>query len=265
MRELEWWMPEYGFFGDFYIEGDNSTTGYLQSRQQNLAERVQTEVSGIESLLKLKPGMSILDLPCGYGRHSIELAKRGYSVVGCDINEQHLNRAKIDGQAYKNNLDFCKGNMLDFSYKHKFDVLTNMFYSFGFFETDQENMATLKNFYDNLKPGGQFLFHTDVNISRIISGKYKEYEERPLQSGGVLKVIDKYDPKTRRVNGKWIIQNDGVQEREFSYSVRVYEAEEFTEMCENLNFTNIRIYGDWDGRDFTEDSEDMIIIVQKPK
>ncbi|CAF4819188.1 unnamed protein product [Rotaria sp. Silwood2] len=70
--------------------------------------------------------------------------------------------------------------MIDINYDNEFDAVINMFYSFGFFETDEENNQVLQNFYNALKPGGKFLFHTDVNIPRILSGKYKEDETRHL-------------------------------------------------------------------------------------
>ncbi|MDO8538091.1 MAG: class I SAM-dependent methyltransferase, partial [archaeon] len=133
-----WWSKEYGFFGSFYIEGDNSLDGYLQSKKQSLEERTSTEVKGIINLLKLKVRDKILDIPCGYGRHSIELAKQGFNVVGVDINSVHLKQAKKN--ANNSNLDiiFEEKNMLNLKYQNEFDAVINMFYSFGFFEKDKE-------------------------------------------------------------------------------------------------------------------------------
>jgi cyclopropane fatty-acyl-phospholipid synthase-like methyltransferase len=95
-NNIEWWQEEYGFFGSLYLEGDDSVEGYLQKRKQTLAQRTETEVKGVISLLGLQKGQRILDIPCGYGRHSIALAKQGFEVVGSDVNSVHLAKAEGD-------------------------------------------------------------------------------------------------------------------------------------------------------------------------
>lgn len=62
-QNLHWWKEEYGFFGKFYMEGDNSKQGYLISKKQSLKERTAAEVNGIIGILNLKRGETILDIP----------------------------------------------------------------------------------------------------------------------------------------------------------------------------------------------------------
>jgi SAM-dependent methyltransferase len=261
--EVKWWMEEYGFFGEFYMEGDDSKDGYLESRQQSLADRTITEAEGVIRLLDLKKGQKLMDCPCGYGRHSNELCSRGIDVVGCDINSVHLGKAKKNAELRGLTTDFRKENMIELNYHNKFEAVINMFYSFGFFDTDEENFQVLENFYNALKPGGQFLMHTDVNMTRISSGKYKFDEGRKLTSGNSLRVIDVYNEDTKRIEGKWIINGSDGKNTEVDYSVRVYTKEEFTQMCFAAGFTKVTIYSDWDGSEYSEDAEDMIVIAQK--
>ena len=155
-EKYEWWMEEYGFFGEFYMEGDNSREGYLDEKKQTLADRTKMEARGVISLLDLKPGDRVLDCPCGYGRHSIELLADGMQVVGCDINSVHLGKAIRDAEAREVKYDFRKGNMLTLDFDREFDAVINMFYSFGFFDADDDNFQVLINFYQALKPGGKF-------------------------------------------------------------------------------------------------------------
>lgn len=259
----EWWSEEYGFFGEHYLEGDDSKEGYLIEKRQNLEERTNTEVSGIINLLSLKGGEKILDIPSGYGRHSINLAKRGFDVTGVELNSVHLNRAIENANVQNATVNFVQENMIDINYHEEFDAVINMFYSFGFFETEEENNRVLKNFYNSLKPGGKFLFHTDVNIPRIISGKYREDETRNLSSGKTLRIIDKYDGSDKRIHGTWIIKDKEGNEAKKDYSVRVYTKEEFIDLCKKTGFTSFETYADWDKNPYTEDSEDMIIIAKK--
>ncbi len=262
MKE-KWWSEEYGFFGKHYLEGDNSKEGYLANKRQTLEERTKTEVEGIIRLLDLKNDEEILDIPTGYGRHSIGLAQKGFNVTGVDLNSVHLAEAIKNSEKLKNKPNFLKNNMIDVRYKEKFDAIINMFYSFGFFETDEENEKVLKNFYDALKPSGKFLFHTDVNIPRILSGKYKEDETRTLSSGKTLRIIDKYNPKDKRIYGTWIIKDKDGKEEKKDYSVRVYSKDEFMNICKQIGFTDFELYSDWDKKPYSKDSEDMIIIAKK--
>ncbi len=244
------------------MDGDASQEGYLIEKKQSLKERTETEVGGIINLLFLKNGSSILDCPCGYGRHSVELAHRGFEVTGPDINSIHLQKAIDTAKANSLNITFNKESMLDLKYSSRFDAVINMFYSFGFFDTDKENEKVLKNFFDALKPGGKFLMHTDVNIPRILSGKYKEDEQRNLSIGKTLRIIDSYDSQTKRINGAWIIQSDGKEERK-NYSVRVYTKEEFEGICRNIGFSSVVTYSGWEGSEYSENAEDMIVVATK--
>lgn len=256
-----WWSEEYGFFGEHYLEGDNSKEGYLIEKKQTLNERTAAEVKGIINLLDLKGGEKILDVPSGYGRHSIGLAREGFDVTGSELNSVHLQKA-IENAA-GTSVKFTQENMIDISYNEEFDAVINMFYSFGFFDTDTENKKVLVNFFNALKPGGKFLFHTDVNIPRIISGKYREDETRNLSSGKTLRIIDIYNPVDKKIHGTWVIKDINGVERKKDYAVRVYDIEEFISLCKDVGFKSFETYSDWDKTPYSEDSEDMIIIAIK--
>ncbi|MFA6315017.1 MAG: class I SAM-dependent methyltransferase [Candidatus Paceibacterota bacterium] len=263
MNPVAWWSEEYGFFGEHYLEGDNSKEGYLMAAKQSLEERTATEVDGVIWLAGLKGGEKILDIPSGYGRHSIALAKKGFSVTGSELNSVHLNRAIQNAKSADAEVKFVQENMIDITYQNEFDVVINMFYSFGFFDIDEENNRVLMNFYNALKPGGKFLFHTDVNIPRVLSGKYREDETRQLVSGKSLRIIDKYDPTDKKIHGTWIIKEKDGNEEKRDYVVRVYTREEFMEICKLVGFKEFQTYSDWSGAPYSEDSEDMIIIAEK--
>ena len=259
----KWWSEEYGFFGDFYMQGDDSKEGYHIARKQNLKQRTLTEVDGVIRLLNLKPKSKILDIPCGYGRHSIELAKRGFVVAGSELNAQHLSIAKKEARKNSAKIQFVRENMLEIDYKPKFDAVVNMFYSFGFFEKEEDNFKVLQNFFKVLKPGGKFLMHTDVNIPRILNGKYKHDEVRTLKSDKKLRIIDDYDPVTKRINGAWILIDKKSNEERKDYSVRVYTKDEFIKLCKRAGFKFCEVFSDWSGKPYDSNSEDMIVVATK--
>ncbi|KAB8141148.1 class I SAM-dependent methyltransferase [Chloroflexia bacterium SDU3-3] len=260
--EKQWWEEGAGFFGRGYMEGDNSVEGYLDA-PMTLEERTESEVRGIINLLQLQPGQHVLDCPSGYGRHSIGLGRHGMNVIGADINGEELFVA-TQKRGDLSNVQFIKNDMRFLYFQNHFDAVINMFYSFGFFDTDEENIQVLRNFYNALKPGGKFLMHTDVNIPRIISGKYKSQERRNLPNGNVLEIIDRYEPTTKRIEGTWtIIRPDNSIQDLTPYSVRVYTNEEFTGWCHEVGFRTVTAYGSWDRTPLTDESEDMMIIAEK--
>lgn len=184
-------------------------------------------------------------------------------MVGSDINTAHLKRATKQAQELGTALKFVHESMSDLKYRNEFDYVINMFYSFGFFETDKENDQVLKHFFNALKNGGKFLMHTDVNVPRILSGKYKAEEEREISNNKKLRIIDNYDSLSKRINGAWIIQDENGNEKRKDYSVRVYTKEEFIDKCLRAGFKNCEAYSSWKGDQYSEESEDMIIVAVK--
>lgn len=258
-----WWNEEYGFFGPFYWEGDHSLHGYLSARALTVPQRTGEEAHGVCRLLRLKEGCRVLDLPCGYGRHSIALARMGMKVVGGDINRNFLSIAETDAGRCGVEVDFRFLDMRQIAYADEFDAVINMCYSFGFFESDDENLDVLRRFFRALRPGGRFVMHTDVNLLRVRAGTYKEDETRDLESGSKLRVIDHYDPASKRMNGAWIITAlDGSSTRK-DYSVRVYEKDEFIDMCREVGFRECIAYSTWDGDPWSEDAEEIMFVATK--
>lgn len=257
-----WYDNGAGFFGNKYMEGDDSFEGFL-STPQTLRMRTEREVEGIARLLSLRPGDSVLDCPCGYGRHSIALAERGFQVLGSDINQEMLDAAyrNVNGTA---NIQFAREDMLTLEYGERFDAVINMFLAFGFFDVEEDNARVLSNFHRALKPGGRFLLHTDVNVGRIVRGKYRFHEQRSLRSGKTLEIVESYDPERKRLNGKWILVDaSGDRDELPPYSCRIYTAGEITDLCRSVGFESVRLYGGWNGEEIEDESEEMIVVATK--
>lgn len=263
LDKKDWWEEDYGFFGEFYMQGDNSVEGYHESRKLTLKQRTDEEVRGIINLCSLKNKDAILDCPCGYGRHSVALSKKGYLVTGSDINSYELSIAEKEAKKQKTEVAFKKENMLNLRYHDKFNAVINMWYSFGFFDSEEDNFKVLKFFYNSLKIGGVFLMHTDVNLPRIHKGHFREYEKRILKGGGILRQVEFYNKKTKRNHGIWIIEDINGAVKMKDYSVRVYSKNEFVSLCKKAGFKSVNIYSDWSGEKYNGESDDMIIIAKK--
>ena len=262
-NQKEWWENKAGFFGEKYIEGDDSNEGFIPNKKQNLSERTKREVDGIIKIANIKKNDTILDIPCGYGRHSIELAKRGFHVVGIDINEEHLNKAKENSKEQE--IVFLKKDMRNIGKENynQFGLVINMFYSFGFFEKEEDNEKTMIEFYNALKDNGKFILHTDVSPEMFEAGKYKFKEERILSNKKKLLIEEKYNSDSKRIEGSWTILSKNNKEKLTPYSVRIYTKKEFEYLTKKIGFKTVKFYGSFEGEEFTSNSSELIMVAEK--
>src|SRR5438105_7428900 len=142
---MQWWEDIYNrqIYFDLYEQQDTLLA------QQEVQQTIQ--------LLHPPPGASILDLCCGYGRHSIPLAQRGFKVTGIDISEKQIQHAHQVARKAQVELDLHVADARKLDFQAAFDVVLNMFTSFGFSQDERENKLVLHNIFRALKPGGKFL------------------------------------------------------------------------------------------------------------
>jgi SAM-dependent methyltransferase len=140
-------------------------------------ERTKQEINFILKFIKTKfknKKIKILDLACGYGRHAIPLAQEGHFVIGVDYSSYFLKLAKREAKKLKlKNIKFIKKDMRKIDFGGKFDLIINMFTSFGYFENEDDNILVLKNVYQALKKNGYFILDLD-NYHRRIKKFIKE-------------------------------------------------------------------------------------------
>ncbi len=162
MAKQPWYHPSKKFFGDFYYRGDHSEEGYIHNRPMTVRERTLREVNGLERLvLKGMAAPRMLDAPCGYGRHLVELRRRHYNVTGLDLCPRYLKIAEDLLQEARTSAQLDQGHLKQLSYpSESFDVVLNMFFAFGFYQSEGDNLRSLAEIARVLRPGGVFVFHT---------------------------------------------------------------------------------------------------------
>ena len=132
---------------------------YFRTIPKSAPRQTLREAKFIIDRLGVQSGARVLDLCCGYGRHTLELAKRGFDMVG-------LKKALADAQASNQAIKFVHGDMRKLNFKSIFDAVYNVQTSFGYFD-DYSNFKVLQGIYRALKPGGVFLIET-VNRDFLI-------------------------------------------------------------------------------------------------
>lgn len=249
MKKVAWYKPGYGIFGPNYFKF------YSDSK-----EGTNKEVDFLEKTLDLNPNTKILDLCCGYGRHAIELAKRGYDVTGQDINSFFLKIAKENAKNKKSKIKFIKSDMRYIPFNDTFNIIINMFTSFGYLEDDEENEKVLNQVYKALKPSGKFFIDT-INRDWLIRN-YRETDWEKVINGIELSKR-KFDYLTGyNYDEKTYITKNG-QRKKYEMRVRSYTLSEFISMLKKNKLKFVRVYGGYDGSEFTYNSRKMIVIAKK--
>jgi len=110
-------------------------------------------MQNLVTFLDLAPGAKLLDLPCGKGRHALFLNQLGYDVIGADLSENSIAYAK---QFENEQLKFERHDMRT-AFTTKFNAIFNLFTSFGYFNSTEENTVVLNNLKNGLAPGGRIV------------------------------------------------------------------------------------------------------------
>ncbi len=217
------------------------------------------EIQFISNVLNLAPDAQILDLYCGYGRHAIELAKRGYQVTALDVNDDFLNIAKQKAAESGVAVNFCKADMRDMLYDQQFDAVINMFVAFGYF-SDIENNEVIRRIAEALKPNGYFLIDL-LNKEWMIRNNLNRYWRHP--SG---EYVLSYKIELRQgialMRRELFNQVTGEKNRA-EFLLRAYSLGEMRGILEKNGFSVIHTYGGFDGCEYTLDTPRMIILAKK--
>src|SRR2546429_3545596 len=153
--DSEWWRSWFG-------------RGYLALYDEYLAERTPVEIDRLEALLAMRPPQRILDLPCGQGRHAIELARRGYDVTGADLSPYLLSVAEERGRASGVRVRWLSADMRRPIAGETFDVVLNLFTSLGYFADEAEDQKVVRAAASMLVPGGRFVLGL-MNGGRVLT------------------------------------------------------------------------------------------------
>lgn len=223
-------------------------------------EITQQEVKFLLAEAGIKPKASILDLCCGTGRHSIELAKAGYAVTGLDISEEFLEIAELKANNEDVKVNFIQGDMRNIPNKDSFDLIFIMFGAWAYFEEDEQNLAVLFQVYEALKTGGHFIldfFNHDWIVKNFQPYYWSKKGDDFLLEKRQLNLIN-----GRHNSLSVLIKADG-KVIEWETSVRGYTLAEIICMLEKAKLNIRNIYGGLDRKPFSFDSPRLLIHAEK--
>jgi len=207
----------------------------------------------IHSHINLKKDSLIMDLCCGQGRHALALAALGYKVVGVDLSKTLLESAKFRGSGV-GNPSFIQADMRYLPFEGSFDLLLNLFTSFGYFKRDSENHKVFYQFKHVLKKNARFVFDY-LNPPHVYANLVASEEE---QIGNLLVRQERSIEKSRVQKIIRLIKEGHTSV--FYESVKLYQPEHIYSMLESAGLKILEVLGDYKGASFSECSPRLIII-----
>jgi SAM-dependent methyltransferase len=220
MKRARYWWDE--LFGD----------DFLRTMDRLTNAQIKNEVTFIEDTLGVQKGGVILDLACGSGRHAVEMAVRGYNVVGYDLSLAMLARAADEAHDRKQKLNFLHGDMRDMGFEEMFDGIYCWSTSFGYFD-DEKNQLVAQRIHRALRTGGMLLLdvaNRDFVTQRQPSLVWFEGD------GCVCMDEMRVDFITSRLKVKRMVILDDGRTREMDYSIRLYTLHELGRMLHDVGF-----------------------------
>jgi SAM-dependent methyltransferase len=128
----------------------------LDIKNQSWVKDTENQVNFIIKTLALTGKERILDLACGYGRHSLAFARKGYSVVGVDITKEFIDDAIKVTEEESLNVEFINADIREVDFANEFDVVLNLADgAIGYLENEEENLKLFDVIARALKPGGK--------------------------------------------------------------------------------------------------------------
>jgi SAM-dependent methyltransferase len=234
---------------------------YLHAMERVTDDQIAREVHFIEESLGVERGGALLDLACGTGRHAVQLARRGYEVVGFDLSLSMLARAGEDAQERDAKLNFVQGDMRDMTFEEQFDGVYCWNTSFGYFEEDK-NAQVVDRVHRALKGGGLFLLDV-VNRDFLV----RQSPSLAWFEGDGCICMDEMsvDFITSRMKVKRTMMLDDGRSQEIEYSMRIYSLHELGRVLHDHGFTVREVSGrvSTPGVFFGGDSPRSMILAEK--
>ena len=235
---------------------------------ENFTQGTIGECDFIEKEIDFNKSLKIIDIGCGTGRHSIELAKRGYKVTGIDLSESQLARAKEKAKAQNLQIDFQKHDARNLTFKNEYDLAIILCEgAFSLMETDEMNYEILRNATNSLKAAGKLIF-TTLNGLFPLFHSVEEFGASTTEEGNATYSKNTFDLMTFRDFNITTVEDDFGNKKELECNERYYVPSEITWLLKSLEFKKIDIYGAKLGafsrndKLKTEDFE-MLVIAEK--
>lgn len=229
----------------------NSPYYHLLYRDRDENE-AQAFIDELLAHLIMPAGSRILDLACGAGRHSIHLHSKGFQVTGIDLSEESILKAS---QSAQSDLEFYVHDMRSLFWSEHFDLVVNLFTSFGYFHSKTDDLRMLQGVHDALKPEGRLVIdfmNAEKVIANLIELEDKEIDgvhfsiKRKVEDGIIIKTIE---------------VTDDLIHHQYTEEVDALTLEDFQGRFEEVGLKVQSTFGDYRLNAFDAERSDRLIMI----
>jgi len=228
---------------------------YYHTLYKNRDEReAQVFIDNLIHYLQIPKGSKLIDIACGKGRHAKYFNQKGMDVVGVDLSPNSINTAKKDENK---NLQFLAHDMRENYKEDTFDIVTNLFTSFGYFEDNKDEQKAINAMASNLRKEGLLIIDF-MNAKKVIANLVLNEQKTidGIQFDITRKVKDGYILKDIRIT-------DEKKEQQFQEKVKAITLADYSEFITNAGLKIIDIFGNYKLDDFDEEISDRLILICK--
>jgi SAM-dependent methyltransferase len=245
---------------DWYAEAFDAA-----SAEMAWTDRTAPEVDRVAKILQTGGDERVLDLACGSGRHSLELRRRGFEVVGADISADLIEIARRDAAEADLDVEFVQADLRALDYEEEFDLVLNLNDgAIGYLESDEENRRTFEVISRALRPGGRNL----VQLPNVLYARERLPQRSWIPASSMIELVEhRWNKKARRLEGLMVaarfgevLENlDGIE-----FSQRLYSVDELREIYAAVGMELLRVYNG-SGRPKEPKSSQFEIFVEARK
>ena len=228
---------------------------YYHTLYKNRDEReAKIFIDNLIDYLQIPKGSKLIDIACGKGRHAKYFNQKGMDVVGIDLSPNSINTAKKDENK---KLQFSVHDMRENYQENTFDIVTNLFTSFGYFEDNKDEQKAINAMASNLKKEGLLIIDF-MNAKKVIANLVLN-EQKTID--GIMFDI------TRQVKDGYILKDicitDSEKNHQFQEKVKAITLADYSQFIANAGLKLIDIFGNYKLDDFDEKISDRLILICK--
>lgn len=188
----------------------------------------------------------------------MELARRHFRVTGVDRTASYLSVAQAQAEREGLTIEFVEDDVRHFKRPEAFDYVISLYTSFGYFESEEDNMRVLKNACISLKHGGKFI--VELMGKEVLAQVFRERDWK--EEGGVLLLKEhKIRENWTKIENTWTVVAD--DKKEFVFTHWLYSARELSTFLRESGFQSVDVYGSLEGGPYDHTATRLVTVAQK--
>jgi SAM-dependent methyltransferase len=225
------------------IAEDWYVSAFAETADMAWTDRTEAEVQRAMRMLRPEGGERVLDLACGSGRHSLELKRQGFEVVGADISPELLEIARRDAEQAGLDVSFVQADLRELDFDAEFDIVLSLNDgAIGYLETDEENRRAFEVISRALRTGGRHL----AQLPNVLYAREHLPQKSWISGESMIELVEhRWNKKDRYMEGAMIPVRFGEVLEELKpieFRQRLYTVDELREIMSSVGMAVDRVF-----------------------